>query len=307
MSGPHFVGIGAQKAGTTWLHNRLAELSDFGMPPVKELHYFDRDPAYLSPAPLSKPYFWQRMWMARWRSLVVRSIGRQILRLDTKRLAWLLRFHFSVISDEWYVGLFNDLLGGRIRGEITPAYSILDAAGVEQMHQLIPGTKLLFLIRNPIERAWSNYRYNLKKNPQKHAHLSTPEQIIGYMKRPGRTLRTDYLRTLEVYQQYYAPEQILVGFYDAIREQPQVLLEEIVDFLGGDPSQVGKECQLQAYDNPSPSQRVPAAVREHLLQAYRPMMLELSRRYGGYCTQWVNDAYGEQQAVGVKRATVQLG
>lgn len=51
----HFIGIGAQKAGTTWLHKRLNELDEFSLPCIKELHYFDRDNQYASPNHLSEP------------------------------------------------------------------------------------------------------------------------------------------------------------------------------------------------------------------------------------------------------------
>src|SRR5438270_8769299 len=40
--GPDFCCIGAQKAGTGWLYEQLRSHPDFWMPPMKELHYFDR-------------------------------------------------------------------------------------------------------------------------------------------------------------------------------------------------------------------------------------------------------------------------
>ncbi|HEX7966554.1 MAG TPA: sulfotransferase domain-containing protein [Gammaproteobacteria bacterium] len=39
--GPSFLGIGAQKAGTTWLHGMLQLHPGVGMPAVKEVHYWD--------------------------------------------------------------------------------------------------------------------------------------------------------------------------------------------------------------------------------------------------------------------------
>src|SRR5438045_2764086 len=42
--GPDFFCIGAQKAGTGWLYEQLRSHRDFWMPPMKELHYFDRHP-----------------------------------------------------------------------------------------------------------------------------------------------------------------------------------------------------------------------------------------------------------------------
>jgi hypothetical protein len=39
---PKFICIGAQRAGTTWLHECLSEHPDVYVPPEKELHFFDR-------------------------------------------------------------------------------------------------------------------------------------------------------------------------------------------------------------------------------------------------------------------------
>ena len=38
---PDFVGIGAQKAGTTWLGHNLQLHPEIWMPKIKELHYFN--------------------------------------------------------------------------------------------------------------------------------------------------------------------------------------------------------------------------------------------------------------------------
>jgi hypothetical protein len=40
--GPDFLGIGAQKSGTTWLHRMLAAHPDIGLPEGKELHFWDK-------------------------------------------------------------------------------------------------------------------------------------------------------------------------------------------------------------------------------------------------------------------------
>ncbi|MGD1948605.1 MAG: hypothetical protein ACFB14_03045 [Leptolyngbyaceae cyanobacterium] len=55
-----FLGIGAQKAGTTWLWSILKTHPDVWIPPKKELHYFDRSPTYPPSSYLSSKYFIQR-------------------------------------------------------------------------------------------------------------------------------------------------------------------------------------------------------------------------------------------------------
>jgi hypothetical protein len=42
LAGPDFFCVGLQKGGTQWLYDQLQHHPDFWMPPIKELHYFDR-------------------------------------------------------------------------------------------------------------------------------------------------------------------------------------------------------------------------------------------------------------------------
>lgn len=41
--GPDFLCIGMGKAGTGWLYDQCAHHPDFWMPPIKEIHYLDRE------------------------------------------------------------------------------------------------------------------------------------------------------------------------------------------------------------------------------------------------------------------------
>ena len=53
-----FIGIGAQKSGTTWLFNCLNQIDQFTLPPQKEFHYFSKNPKYPSSNHLSS--FWSQ-------------------------------------------------------------------------------------------------------------------------------------------------------------------------------------------------------------------------------------------------------
>lgn len=46
MSKPEFLIVGAQKCGTTMLHEVLSQHPQLYLPPTKELHYFDRSSSY---------------------------------------------------------------------------------------------------------------------------------------------------------------------------------------------------------------------------------------------------------------------
>lgn len=86
-----FLGIDAQRAGTTWLWKKLRQHPAIWMPPIKELHYFDRAKTYPSRSHLSEKNFKDRLFgkefhHEQFRTLMWRHLGRSIVRRDVQRL-----------------------------------------------------------------------------------------------------------------------------------------------------------------------------------------------------------------------------
>jgi hypothetical protein len=146
---PDFIGIGAQKAGTTWLYSALSAHPQIWTTPKKEIHYFDRSPDWRDPKI-------EKFKKARG--------GRS--RLETWH--WYRKYSRLPRNDRWYASLFRP---GRnqIAGEITPDYYVMDKAKVSRVHDTLPDTKLLFFMRNPIERAWSHAFMDLRRRQNKNA------------------------------------------------------------------------------------------------------------------------------------------
>ncbi len=158
------------------------------------------------------------------------------------------------------------------------------------MHDLIPDVKIIFLLRNPIDRAWSHYKLCLKLYPEIAHEMKSIDYIIEFLNRTTQELRSDYFRTISIYKMYFPANQIMIGFYDAIKDKPEHLLSNIVGFLDGDTSAISRECNLNAKDNVSPEVEMPIEVRQFLESKYMPMLKRLSENFGSYCTKWYDDA-----------------
>src|ERR1700676_4637332 len=117
---PDFFCIGAQKAGTGWLYEQLRAHPDFWMPPVKELHYFDRLPETGGSAPhRSLPFprkTEDRMEIARRRARDDRD--QRFIEAMKKLCAG------SSLDLQSYGELFAQK-ASLISGDITPGYSVL--------------------------------------------------------------------------------------------------------------------------------------------------------------------------------------
>jgi hypothetical protein len=286
-----FFGIGAQKAGTSWLYANLSKLPDFDLPYVKELHFFDRSPAYSSPNNLSETALSKRLLDLRWTKRALSDLLSSAMKeRDYRKTRFYWNWYFSDYTDNWYLSLFENRQGKT--GEITPSYSILDQADIQRMYDLAPEAKLVFILRDPVSRAWSQYRFNTREINGFDRKYEDEAAIIEFIDSGDQDLRSDYLQVINKYAAVYPKEQILLGFYDAILDNPTALLTDIIEFIGGDPQNV-EQLQLNKRVNVSKQIACPPRVRQHLETKYYPQVRMLADTYGGYCHQWLQDLYGE--------------
>ena len=275
-----FLGIGAQKAATTWLAKQLRQHPRFWLPPRKELHYFDRDPSYPSPSHLAASNLLKRIYLA--------NPLKDILRLKHPRdTVWLLRYHLMSVSDNWYRSLFREG-GGKIKGEITPAYSMLNSQCVSHIKRLAPDLKIIFILRNPIDRAWSQYCYQYA-GPLTARYRKKPA-IKDFIDSPTQCLRSDYLRTLDIWGSQFEAKQLYIAYYDDICIDPNSALDRILRFLGEKSSVLSEKTSLQRRVNASNNMEMPAAIRMYLARKYRQPLRELGALLGGHTKQWADEA-----------------
>jgi Sulfotransferase family len=282
---PDFIGIGAQKAGTTWLGHNLQLHPDVWMPRNRELHYFDdriNDPKN----PISRLYGkmtgkghvhrrWRRQAKGRLRSHSNRLPGRDLL--------WDLRYYVGAPDDGWYASLFEPGRG-KVKGEITPAYSTLRLDEVAHVHDLVPEAKIIFLMRNPIERAWSQFVMRLDRSGKRGFGLTRHNKLLRNVEREGSRSRTDYLQALKNWTTPYPDERIFVGFLEDIHFYPEELLGDVYRFLGVDasfrPQGVGERVHARS------AGRMTSGAAVDLAGLYREELSRLSEHFGGYASFW---------------------
>jgi len=271
---PHFVGIGAMKAGTSWLDQNLRQHPEVWMPPHKELRYFEKGMLQRKPKNNIRR-------LTKLRQPSVRSTF-------FKYPGWMLKFFLGKRTDTWYSSLFQPQKE-QICGEISPDYAKLDEETIAHMHALMPDLKILFIMRNPIERAWSHilWDYCGGDGPHNLDKISL-EKCIAHAESKSSRIRGDYLRTLRVFESQFSREQIFLAFFEEMTEHPEELMRRLYTFLGVDDSFVPDDVQKRVNANPGPE--MPEGLREHLQNLYKNELGNLSRTLGGYAEKWLGDA-----------------
>jgi hypothetical protein len=293
---PDFLIIGAQKAGTSWLASNLSCHPNVWMPPLKELHYFDERikelPYGASLARLStKRYteldWYPWYWRYQLRYLLKRRFRRYGKDFDSETFLWTLKFFGRPPSDKWYASLFEQ---GRAKttGEATPDYSILEEVMVAHIHKLMPHAKLIFFMRNPVERPYSSavmQLRNLRGMGREMEAAALQPFFESFSRQPSVVSHTRYLRSLEKWRRFYPDDQIFVGFLEDIHFYPVRLLQRLYRFLGLDPSQAQEVKKRKI--NPGLQEHMPAQLAAQLARTYYKDLKRLSACFGGYTCFWL--------------------
>lgn len=173
-----FIGIGAQKSGTSWVYACLYEHPEI-CAPIKEIHFFSR-PRYAK--------------------------GRA-----------------------WYEAHFKKCAPQKKTGEFSTSY-LYSKEAPARIHDLYPDTKLIALLRNPVDRAYSQYR-----NACKAGEIDATLSFESYAeKEPSVLEQGRYAEQLARYRTYFDERHMLVLRYEASKEDPLAFIQSIYAFLGVD-------------------------------------------------------------------------
>jgi len=143
-----------------------------------------------------------------------------------------------------YAAMFAPAQGQRVLGEKS-TYYLENEEACARIRAHLPGVKVLFLVREPVARAYSNYLWSRKNGLET---LSFEEAIERGPNRPSPLPpdksyarpfdyleRGDYGRFAERWFAALGRERVAFFLYEDIDRQPEQLLEEIQRFLGVEP------------------------------------------------------------------------
>ncbi|HEY3659695.1 MAG TPA: sulfotransferase domain-containing protein [Candidatus Udaeobacter sp.] len=261
---PDFLCVGAQKAGTSWLYRQLEPHPDFWMPPIKELHY-------LNQLNRTKQLHGPRC-----------ADERDASFLDSMQN---LRGRFYLDLDS-YGRLFQHK-GECVSGDISPAYSTLNDEIIERVVNHFPKLKVVFLARDPVERAWSQLSMGVRLGMINKFDATDPEEVVRNLLIPGVLARSHPSKIVARWKRYVRPENFRVYFFDDLNENPAELRQSILSFLGGDPDKPSG--RLKPQDNNDAGRdklRLTAKVRDRMAQFFEHELKACAAKLGGRARSW---------------------
>jgi hypothetical protein len=188
---PSFFVVGAQKAGTSSLHQRLCEYPAIRLPLLKETHFFSSDDQF------------------------ARGV-------------------------DWYLRQFPEIVSDSIVGEVAPDY-LFSPAAPGRIKALIPRPRLIFIFREPLQRAYSHYLMSVRNGyenlPFALALRMEPDRMNCGQGRKFLSYfsRSLYVEQLQRYLELFPREDMLFLKFEDLVDQGETGLAtflKIAEFLG---------------------------------------------------------------------------
>lgn len=176
-------------------------------------------------------------------------------------------YHFDH-GYEWYERQFADCGQKKMIGEISPSY-FCEAGVPERVHQYQPDAKILVSFRDPVKRALSNHRHEVRVG---HFTQDGLRFESGLANNPMYLEQGRYATHLKRWLAYFPPEQLMVVLMDDIEKDPLAVAREVYRFLGVDENYQPEH--LTKRFNPS------YANRSQFLLAMKDMLYRVTRLPG---------------------------
>ena len=133
-------------------------------------------------------------------------------------------------TQQEYAAFFEDAPSDALVGEVAPVY-LASALAPARIHDTIPDAKLIAVLRDPVQRAWSHYLMTVRSGRR----ALDPEDAFADPTRNYIRL-SYYADSLARYYDRFPPEQIKVVLFERLQHERDSVMSELFDFLGVDTS-----------------------------------------------------------------------
>jgi hypothetical protein len=172
-------------------------------------------------------------------------------------------------------------------GDISPAYSMLNDEIIERVVNYFPNLKVIFLARDPVERAWSQLSTGVRLGMIAPFDATDGDEVIRNLLNPGVVLRSYPSKIVARWKRYVRPEFFRAYFFDDLQENPVELRRSILLFLGGDPDKPSG--RLKPHDNGDAGReklRLTAKVRVRIARFFEQELKVCAAELGGPAKSW---------------------
>ena len=176
-------------------------------------------------------------------------------------------------GEPWYRGQFPLRPRGRLVGEASPSY-LFHPLAPERARAVVPNAKLVALLRNPVERAYSQYQHEVERL------LADPRAFSRAWWDHTYAARGLYAEQLERWLAAFPRERLLIVTTDELGERPDEAYASILAFLGAPPHQLDEYPRVFDRDYAPMEPHTRAALEARFAEPNRRLEALLGRSLG---------------------------
>jgi Sulfotransferase domain len=132
----------------------------------------------------------------------------------------------------WYEGLFAEADPDQVPGEVSPYYMIFADQAAPRIRELLPDVRLMFILRDPVERAYSIFRFDVVRGKYPDLYDKTFERVLDEPKGKRYLANGEYHNLLRPYFDLFARDQIKVVLHEELFASVRHGMDEVFDFIG---------------------------------------------------------------------------
>lgn len=252
-----FLSVGAMKAGTTWLYDVMNRHPDVHFSHEKEIHYFYAEA--LRPGLLS-----DRARMRRAKGYLAFDPDVSNARVLQKRVRWTANWLNAPVDDTWFNGLFLHRGKARWVADFSNLNALLPRETWAALHDRTRCLRVLYTLREPVDRLWSHVRFHLKMQGQSHLLDGwSADEIFAHIQEGDYLEHTDYVAAITRLREGLPQDCVKVDFFDRISHDPHGFVADIERFLDIPPQKLPDDIVSRVI-NPSPPRPLPEGLAERL-------------------------------------------
>jgi hypothetical protein len=145
-----------------------------------------------------------------------------------------------------------------------------------------PDIKLIFIMRDPLDRSWSAVNNALRKG---RVRTPSPPGLLRWARKPNPMARSNYAATVKRLDAIFPASQLHYCFYDDLAAEPAKFIADILAFLGVGPIPP-QAISARAVNVVARGKPIPVDFAMGLARDLLPSVAELCRRFDGPPLLW---------------------
>jgi hypothetical protein len=185
----------------------------------------------------------------------------------------------------WYRALF-ERPDGKLHGDMTPAYATLPPETIAQCFGLSPDLRLIYTLRNPVDRAWSAARMEALRCGM--AITEVPEAwFLAEFHSPVSMARGDYETCIRNGLRWYPRASLLLLRFEELAADPVLYLTKCCAHLGLEFRFPSRGFVTAGRAREGPPGELSPVLRAELVRLYRPRISSLAEYLHHDLTSWL--------------------